>query len=498
MNTAQEHLLRAVKALKRQLIVITPSYTILASKNDAVDPVDNTLIGQQCHKILFDRTIPCEACPVAEVLNTGKTAMRPDPAGLKEDDTESCFYAYPISVRDGADPDPVDSQIDAIAVMSYDVSILKGLVGQLERSHSFLQNLIQSALDGVISADMSGKVLMFNDAATHITGYSAEEALSQMNITNIYPENIAYEIMHKLRSDEFGGKGKLQSYQVDVISKNGDLIPISLDAAIVYEKGCEVASIGIFHDLREELRMKAELESAQVQLLQAEKMSSLGKLAAGVAHQLNNPIGGITLFASLLLEEYDLEQGAKEDVIRILKDAERCRDTVKELLEFARQTDYFIRPHDINKIIRRTVFLIENQTLFQNIEIQDLLADDLPMITVDAQQMNHLFLNIILNAAQAMKGEGQLVLESSLAEDGNFVRIEISDTGPGIPEHILPRIFDPFYTTKEVGEGTGLGLSIVYGIINTHKGSIKAVNRLDQGTTFTIELPVSLSNTEGA
>ncbi len=499
MNAPQEYLLRALKALKRQMFVITPSsYTILASKNDAIGPVDNTLIGQQCHKILFDRTIPCDACPAAEVHKTRQTAMRPNPDGLKEDETESCFYAYPIFEMDGVDPDNVDSEIDAIAVMSYDVSILKGLVGKLERSHSFLQNLIQSALDGVISADMTGKVLMFNNAAAQITGYSAEEAFANMNISDIYPENIAYEIMHKLRSDEFGGKGKLHSYQVDVVSKQGDLIPISLDAAIVYEKGQEVASIGIFHDLREKLRMKAELESAQVQLLQAEKMSSLGKLAAGVAHQLNNPIGGITLFASLLLEEYDLEQGAKKDVIRILKDAERCRDTVKELLEFARQTDYFIRPHDINKIIRRTLFLIENQSLFQNIETQDLLADDLPMITVDAQQMNHLFLNIILNAAQAMQGEGQLSIKSSLTKNGKFVRIEISDTGPGIPEHILPRIFDPFYTTKEEGEGTGLGLSIVYGIMNTHKGSIKAVNRPDQGTTFIIELPVSLSNTEGA
>ena len=140
--------------------------------------------------------------------------------------------------------------------------------------------------------------------------------------------------MRNLRSDEYGGKGKLQSYQVDVISKDGKIIPIYLNASIVYENGREIATIGFFHDLREELKIKEELEKTQLQLLQAEKMSSLGKLAAGVAHQLNNPLGGITLFAKLLLEEYDLEEGAKEDLHRILRDAKRCRDTVKELLEF--------------------------------------------------------------------------------------------------------------------------------------------------------------------
>lgn len=498
MNSPQAHLLRAVKALKRQMIVISPSFAILASKDDA-DGLndDHTMVGQLCHQALFNCPAPCDACPAVEAQKTGQPAIRPDSDGSIGYEDHSCFYAYPIFKNGEAAGGKDDAAMDAIAVMNYDVPILKGLIDKLERSHAFLRNLIQSALDGVISADMTGKILMFNDVAAQITGYSAEEAMTQLHISRIYPEGIAREVMHKLRSDAYGGKGKLNSYQVDVVTKDGDRIPISLDAAIVYEKGEEVASIGIFHDLREKLQMKAELEKAQVQLLQAEKMSSLGKLAAGVAHQLNNPVGGIMLFASLLLEEYDLENGAREDIKRIQKDAERCRDTIKELLEFARQTDYFVRPHDINKIIRRTLFLLENQSLFQNIKIQDLLADNLPMIDVDAQQMNHLFMNIILNAAQAMHGKGRLILKSALVRDKDCVRIEIEDTGPGIPEAILPTIFDPFFTTKEQGEGTGLGLSIVYGIVNTHKGKIKAVNRPDQGTAFIIELPLHLSKREG-
>ena len=498
MNPPQTYLLRAIKALQRQMIVISPSFTILASKDDADGLNDNqSMVGQLCHQTLFDRPIPCEACPAVEARHAGRPTMRPDSDSLIDYEDEICFYAYPIFKKGGEVGDDSDEQIEAIAVMSYDVPILKGLTGKLERSHAFLRNLIQSALDGVISADMTGKVLMFNDVASQITGYSAEEAMAQINITHIYPDGVAYDLMKKMRSDEYGGKGKLKAYQVDVVTKNGDLIPISLDAAIVYEKGIEVASIGIFHDLREKLEMKAELEKAQVQLLQAEKMSALGKLAAGVAHQLNNPIGGITLFASLLLEEYDLEEGAKADISRILKDAERCRDTVKELLEFARQTNHSVRPHDTNKIIRRTLFLLENQSLFQNIEIRDLLADDLPLISVDVQQMNHLFMNIILNAAQAMQGKGELIVKSAVVQEDECIRIEIEDTGPGIPDDILPTIFDPFFTTKEEGEGTGLGLSIVYGIINTHKGRIKAVNRPDKGTVFIIDLPLNTPDKEG-
>jgi PAS domain S-box-containing protein len=493
LNPPQAHLLRAIKALERQMIVISPSFQILASKDDADGQNEaHTLVGQLCHQALFDRSAPCDGCPAVEAYQTGRSAMRPDSDGRMEKEDDFCFSAYPVFNDGEAAGGDNHGVIDAIAVMGYDSHILEKLVAKLERSHAFLRNLIQSALDGIISADMTGKILMFNDMAAQITGHSAKEALTQLHISQIYPEGVAREVMRKLRSDEYGGKGKLNAYQVDVVTKHGDRIPISLDAAIVYDKNKEVASIGIFHDLREKLQMSAELEKAQVQLLQAEKMSSLGKLAAGVAHQLNNPVGGIMLFAGLLQEEYDLEAGAREDVTRILKEAERCRDTIKELLEFARQTDYFVRPHDINKIIRRTLFLLENQSLFQNIEIQDLLADDLPEIYLDAQQMNHLFMNIILNAAQAMQGKGRLAIKTALDRDKNCVRIEIEDTGPGIPDNVLPMIFDPFFTTKEEGEGTGLGLSIVYGIVNTHKGSIKAVNGPDQGTTFIIELPLGL------
>jgi signal transduction histidine kinase len=182
---------------------------------------------------------------------------------------------------------------------------------------------------------------------------------------------------------------------------------------------------------------------------------------------------------------------------RILKDAERCRDTVKELLEFTRQTRHLMRPHDINEVISRTLFLLENQSLFQNIEIEKKFAESLPPVQADIQQLNHLFMNIILNAAQAMDGKGKLTVETYRVPGKERIGIEISDTGPGIPKDVLPHIFEPFYTTKEEGEGTGLGLSLAYGIVENHGGCINARNKPEGGAAFNTELPISNGESEG-
>ncbi|MDJ0875811.1 MAG: ATP-binding protein [Desulfobacterales bacterium] len=376
-------------------------------------------------------------------------------------------------------------------ILDSEKSSLVSLEERLRHSNAFLKNLILSSVDAVMAADRKGKILIFNDAASEITGYAVDEALQDLSIRDIYPEKVAYEVMRKLRSEEDGGRGKLRSCQVDLQRKDGEIIPISLNASIVYENGDEVATVGFFHDLRQSLEIQKELEQIQIQLLQAEKMASLGKLAAGVAHQINNPLGGIILFAGLMLEEYDLEEAAREDLNRILRDAERCKDTVKELLEFARQTRHEMRPLDINEAIVRTLFLLENQTLFQNIEIVRQLDDGIPPVYGDIQQLNHLFMNIVLNAAQAMEGNGKLTVSTKRGANDDRAHIAIADTGPGIPQDVMPHIFEPFFTTKEEGKGTGIGLSLVYGIVENHGGAIRAVNREPAGTCFFIELPLS-------
>ena len=189
----------------------------------------------------------------------------------------------------------------------------------LEHSNEFLRSLILSAVDSVIAADMRGNILIFNDAASQILGYTPAEALEHLNIRDLYPDDDAREVMKKLRSKECGEEGKLKTCEVGLRTKDGEIVPISLNASIIYDKGREVATIGFFHDLRDELRIQSELEATQMQLLQAEKMASLGKLAAGVAHQLNNPLNGITLFTRIVMEEHELEKDTRKTSCECLK-----------------------------------------------------------------------------------------------------------------------------------------------------------------------------------
>jgi PAS domain S-box-containing protein len=483
-----EYLLKAVDAFKRRIIVISPDYEILAANCPFEEASASDLVGKRCYHIFHERSSPCNNCAVEEAITKGVPTLMPKPDKSVDLSRVACYYAYPIFT---------DDKVEAIVSMDFDLPSVGKLEDKMQKSHSLLRNFILSAVDGVIAADKKGKILIFNEAASDVFGFKESEALNQVNIRDIYPDELELEVMRHLRSEDYGGKGKLRSYKVKVLNKQREEIPIRLNASIVYEGRKEVATIGFFHDMREKLRMQEELEKTQLQLLQAEKMASLGKLAAGVAHQLNNPLGGITLFTKIILEEHSLDATLQEDLHRILRDAERCRDTVKELLEFARQTRHFIKPQDINQAIERTLFLLENQTLFHNIQIEKDLDDKLPLVPADIQQLNHILMNIILNAAQAMEGNGRLNFRTALKANGEHVRIEIADTGPGIPEAIQARIFEPFFTTKEEGQGTGLGLSLVYGMVENHGGHIRAQSAVGKGTTFIIDLPLDTQGNEG-
>ena len=478
----KDYFLKAIDAFKKRLIVVSPTFEILAANCPTQALCDADIVGKRCHAVFYDRESPCQNCAVEEVLQKKQPSLRPKTHEGLDEARMPCYYAYPIYNGE---------EIEALVSMDFDLPTRSGLEAKLQESNILLRNLLFSAIDGVIAADKKGRIIIFNDAAAEVFGYNVEEAFEKLHIWDIYPDGNELEVMRQLRSAEHGGPGKLKSYQIEVLSKAGDRIPISLNAAVIYKDDREVATIGFFHDLREKLGMEKELKSTQMQLLQSEKMASLGKLAAGVAHQLNNPLGGITLFAKLMMEEYELEEAAKKDLQRILDDAERCRDTIKELLEFTRQTRHLMRNQDINKAMSRTLFLLENQTLFHNIEIETRLTSALPEIRCDIQQLNHLFMNIILNAAQAMQGKGRLNIETKPGPTPGTIQIIIADSGPGIDEKHLSRIFEPFFTTKQEGQGTGLGLSLVYGIVENHGGTIRAENRPEGGARFCIELPIN-------
>lgn len=372
-----------------------------------------------------------------------------------------------------------------------DISESKRIENELRKANEFFANLIASSVDGIIAADMKGNIIIFNKGAESLTGYTAKEVIGKIHITKFYPEDKAKQIMRKLRSPDFGGVGKLEPSQLSLINSAGETIPCQLSAALIYgSSGNEMASVGIFTDLRPRLLMERKLEESHLQLASSEKLASLGKLAAGIAHEINNPLGGILIYASLMMEDLPEDDPKRQDLARIVQEAGRCKEIVKSLLEFARQGEPDMGPVDINRAITDGLFFLENQALFHNIRIVKKLDPALPFALGNGSQLKQVFMNITVNAAEAMHDSGVLTISTSLSPERKNIIIEFTDTGEGIDEKNLTRIFDPFFTTKEVGKGTGLGLSTAYGIIVGHGSKIKAKSRVGMGTTFTIELAV--------
>lgn len=234
-----------------------------------------------------------------------------------------------------------------------------------------------------------------------------------------------------------------------------------------------------------------ELTEMQSHLIQSEKLASLGKLAAGIAHEINNPLGGILIYSHLLLEETNKNSPHYENLKKIVKETSRCKDIVKGLLEFARPKEPETSQVDINDIVESSLAIMERQALFQNIKIKKSYAPDMPRIVADSAQLQQVFMNIILNAAEAMDGNGILTLSTALDGDKTHIEVKFSDTGHGIKEEDKRRLFEPFFSTKEVGKGTGLGLAISYSIIQKHNGTIEVESEIEKGSTFTVRLPVT-------
>jgi signal transduction histidine kinase len=233
----------------------------------------------------------------------------------------------------------------------------------------------------------------------------------------------------------------------------------------------------------------SERQAVEKKWLQSEKLAAMGKLAGEIAHEINNPLGGILLYGNLLKEDLPPESPQFELVEKIIKLATRCRIIAKALLNFGRPEKGLEEWIDLNRVLTDMFSLIEDHRLFRHIEVQWKLESELPLVQGNRSQLEQLVLNLIINAGEALNGNGQLTLRTFYQEEEALVVLEVEDTGPGIPPEILPRIFEPFFTTKTGGKGTGLGLAICHGIVKRHRGQIEVESTIGQGTIFRIKLP---------
>ncbi len=283
-----------------------------------------------------------------------------------------------------------------------------------------------------------------------------------------------------------------------LVSASREVAKGNLDAKVEARSNDEFRELATsFNTMAAALKHRDEQlkEYTTSKIRESERLAIIGQLAAGVAHELNNPLQGIVSYSHLVLETMPNEEWSRGNIEKIVIQANRCRDIVRGLLDFSRQRKIEKRLYDINMVLKGSVSLLENQALFHNIQITIKLDPKLPLVVFDPSQIERVFMNIIINAAEAMDGKGKLVLTTRFNRVEKLAEIDFADTGPGISPENLDKIFSPFFTTKDPGHGTGLGLAISYGIVKEHKGIISVESQENEGSTFTVKLPITSEET---
>jgi len=379
--------------------------------------------------------------------------------------------------------------------LNLDITRRKLMERQLKEAHDFINKIIQSSPNAITATDMKGNILIWNRAAEETIGYKAADVIGKMNIQKIYPDEMARKVMQMLRKPERGGVGRLNAYPMVYVRQDGAVTEGHLSAAIIYDSsGKEIATVGSFVDLKERLEMERALRRTQEQLLQSEKLAAMGRLTSQIAHELNNPLYGIMNTLELLKTEISPQSKRRKVLEMALSETVRLSDLLRKMLSFSRPDQEKKQAVDLNTVLDEILLLHEKQLQENDVKIKTSFAKTLPQISASKDQLRQVFLNLVANARDAMPDGG--TLRVTPAADPENVRIEIADSGIGIKEEHLKKIFDSFFTTKDSITGVGLGLSVCYGFIKDHGGDIQVKSKVDSGTTFTITFPIFRESAE--
>jgi two-component system NtrC family sensor kinase len=301
-----------------------------------------------------------------------------------------------------------------------------------------------------------------------------------------------------------------QPYEQYITKKDGTPVYVKMTTTLIKENGKPMFFMHIGRDVTREKELQQELQTAyqqlsesheqlklsQQQLIHAEKLTSLGQLAASIAHEVNNPLAGVLLYTQLMekkLEKKELpDEKALDYLTKMEFELQRSTRLIRNLMDFAKQTPLEFQEVNLNSVIEKSLDLIAHSAKTQHIEVTKELDPALPPLMGDSHQLHQVFTNLILNAVQVMSEGGKLTLRTSVTKN-NEIKAEVTDTGCGIPPENMGKLFTPFFTTKSEVKGVGLGLAVSYGIIKNHKGRIEVDSEVDKGTTFTVYLPLKTS-----
>ncbi len=444
------------------------------------------VLNKKCYKVL--RSNLCKSkCRLKRTLETGESMFNYDATIRNKAGKE-----IPVNVTTSALRTNNNEIIGALEIFR-DLTERKKLWDKLREEGDKAQQYLNVARVIIVALDFEGRVTLINKMGCEVLGYKEKEIIGK----NWFDFCVPTKTRHKVREvflKLMAGETKIAEYYENPISiRSGDERIIAWHSTIVRDKkGRITGTLSSGEDITERKRTEAEL-------LRSEKLASVGQLAAGVAHEVNNPLAGILVYIKLLLKKYEQNklqtEQTKEQLEKIARETDRCSRIIKNLLDFSRQTEVTLRPVDINKVIEATFSIVGHQISLKNIRLEKKLMRYLPLIQGDFDQIQQALMNIVLNAAQAMPDGGDLIVTTSVADRVKIgdaikdaIRIDISDTGVGIPKENLKKLFTPFFTTKETGKGVGLGLSVVHGIIERHHGKIEIESKPGAGTTFSIYL----------
>ncbi len=378
-----------------------------------------------------------------------------------------------------------------------DITDRKEAEQALRDSEARYRMLADNVTDSIWTMDMDLHLTYSSPAFTKLTGYTLEE-VQDLTIGQILTppsiESITSRILDVFAQEQSGelDPSEVLTTEVELYCKDGSTVWTETSARFLHdENGQAIGMLGVSRNITERKRVEEERQRMEQQLLQSGRLAAVGELAAGVAHELNNPLAAVQGYAQFLTTKQDLDETIRQDVETIYREAQRASRITANLLSFSRRHEPERKPISVNDCIEKSLELHAYRMKVNNIEISTELQANLPMTMADFYQLQQVFVNIITNAEQAItesNGRGKLEVTSRLS--GDMIQVHFSDDGPGMPEEVMSRAFDPFFTTKDVGKGTGLGLSICYGLIEQHGGHIRAGSSPGKGTTIVVEIPV--------
>ncbi|NVM27047.1 MAG: PAS domain S-box protein, partial [Desulfobacterales bacterium] len=346
----------------------------------------------------------------------------------------------------------------------------------LTRIKAFSDTVVENMPIGLLVVDPDGKIASFNQTAEAVLQRSAREMLGK-RATDVIPKQLWSLI------DELEGEKGIIEKEIDCVLEEGKMVPLEVSvSSLEGDNGTLLGDVILFRDLTEVQNLKREIERNQ-------RLASLGRLAAGIAHEIRNPLSSIKGFATYFRERYKEVPEDEKTAEIMVQEVERLNRVIGQLLEFARPMKIDRKPTSLHTVIQHSLKMIQRQAQDKSINIYTNLSPEIKNVSVDADRINQVLLNLYLNSIEAMEHGGTLSVELSWDADSKRTKIAVSDTGAGINKEDLVHVFDPYFTTKQ--SGTGLGLAIVHRVIESHDGEVRVESEPGKGTAVTILLPVS-------